>query len=302
MAYYSGSANSLADILSALQAACIAHGWSVVGGGNVLQKGSAYVAVTVSGNSLFVRGGTGVSGTTVSGASPYSVRLGELNSSVALAWPSSYEIFLFEEPDEVFLVVNSNVDRYYWLAFGISAISGVPGTGLWFGATSSDSTAGSIWISATGGGTAEGGPFPTSAALFWTTVYAQNAYIHHDFDGLGWGPGKPQNLLTTIGAPNAVTCAAPHIERTPASWNGESMLIPIQVFVCRASSKRSLACDLLNARYVRLNNYDPGQILTLGPDRWKILPWYKKNGAVPNGGNGISHTGTFGWAVRYDGP
>ena len=60
--------------------------------------------------------------------------------------------------------------------------------------------------------------------------------------------------------------------------------------------------DLAHCRFLRIDNYQPGDIIPLGPDRWKVAPWYRKNTAQRDGGSNIQHTGTFGWAIRYDGP
>ncbi len=57
-----------------------------------------------------------------------------------------------------------------------------------------------------------------------------------------------------------------------------------------------------NAKFIRINNYEPEQLIVLGNDKWMVFPFYKKN-SESLGGTGISdHTGTFGWVIRYDGP
>ena len=89
---------------------------------------------------------------------------------------------------------------------------------------------------------------------------------------------------------------------SPSAWNGESVLVPIQVITSRPSNLWSLVGELTHARYVRLDNLEPGQLITLGPDRWKVYPFYRKDATARDGGDGIDHTGTLGWAIRYDGP
>jgi len=60
--------------------------------------------------------------------------------------------------------------------------------------------------------------------------------------------------------------------------------------------------DLQNARTLRVDNYDPGQIITLGDDQWRIYPFYRKNADQRDGttSSGGDHSGTMGWAIRYD--
>lgn len=303
MAFYTGSANSLADLQSALTAACVAEGWSNLGVG-ILQLGAAYVQLTVSGNSLRVRGGTGASGGTLTAAAVMYGRLG-LPNTAAMVWPVSYQIHIHGNPAEVYLVVNTSVDIYTWLAFGVSSVAGLPGTGTWFaGSWANYSVHTGIDITATsGGGQVSGNNRNQCGALFWQTDYWVNSAVHHNFEGGGWGPeGQDANLLTVVGYSVAVAMMAPQIARSPSAWNGEAVLLPIQAYVLRPSGKRSLVADLAHARYVRLAYYDPGQIVTLGADRWIVFPWYRKDSATPNGGSGLNHTGTFGWAIRYDGP
>jgi len=82
------------------------------------------------------------------------------------------------------------------------------------------------------------------------------------------------------------------------------VLLPIRAYKIRPSSKVSLIGDLENARYMRIDNYAPGEVFNLGAERWKALPWHQKN-ATPagrSGGDGLTHTGTLGWAIRYEGP
>ena len=92
----------------------------------------------------------------------------------------------------------------------------------------------------------------------------------------------------------------PLIQRTPNTWNGEATLLPVQAYLARPSSKVSLIAELGHMRYVRIDNYNAGDIITLGADRWKVFPWWQRNAASRDGADFSS--GTLGFAVRYDGP
>jgi len=86
----------------------------------------------------------------------------------------------------------------------------------------------------------------------------------------------------------------------PNAFNNEGVLLPIKVIKTRASSKYSQVLQLENARNIRIDNYTPQEIIALGTDEWMVFPWYKKNAAVPDGGENITHTGTMGWAIKYE--
>lgn len=88
----------------------------------------------------------------------------------------------------------------------------------------------------------------------------------------------------------------------PNRWNSEAVLLPIRGWKVRPENKITLTLDLEHARWTRVDNYEPGQLISIGPDRWKIFPCYRKNAAARDGGTGIDHSGTLGWAVRYEGP
>jgi len=214
------------------------------------------------------------------------------------------------DPDEVYLILNYNVSYHYWLAFGVSDVPNLPGTGLWLAATfrrnwtSDGSNGDGFRIDATTGGSQSGATRAfMSGAFFWNSskipglAYSAEA-IHTGLDGGSWAGGPSDN---NSGAIDAIQPAVPLIGRTPSPWNSDAPLIPIQVHQWRPSSKCSLVADIRHARYIRVNNYEPGDLITLGNDVWKVFPFHLKNSAVPNGGSGLAHTGTFGWAIRYDG-
>lgn len=298
MAYATGTANDLTALRSALFAACTANGWML--SGEVLHKGSVHVRVQIVAGFLTFYAGNGIDGSNnITDGAPSLCRIGRIGNIVssAFTWPLTYEIHV--HADEVYLVCNYNIDLYQWAAFGQSTVQGLSGTGVWCAASAAAvAPTTSIWISATSGQ-------HCCPALFYNVgLSGSNSrgahFIHHGLDGLGWS-----DTLDNFGssAGGASFTVAPLASVLPNAWNGESVLLPIQVFMPRAVGGRvSLVADLADARYLRIDNQVPGEIISLGPDKWKVYPWYKKNSAVRDGGNGVDHTGTFGWAIRYDGP
>jgi len=301
MAYITGSANDLAALRSALFNACIVNGWTL--SGEVIRKGNVYLRVQIAGNYLTFMGGTGIDGSNnLTGTAPSAARIGRPStSSPDLVWPLSYEIFVLTNPDEVYLICNYNVELYQWAAFGQSTMPGLSGTGMWCGASLGSSALGGaspISITPTGGSSSSSSTL-ICPALFWSTGINGNSdvnsFIQHGLDGNAW---SNSTYITT-----GFRAAATLLNELPNNWNSESVLVPIQVFVPRTSgNKMSMLADLAHARYLRIDNHAPGEIITLGSDRWKAYPWYKKDSANRNGGSSLTHSGTMGWAVRYDGP
>ncbi|WP_435609927.1 hypothetical protein [Pseudomonas knackmussii] len=328
MAYYSGVANSFNDLLTQLVSACVDHGWTWADG--ILSKGSAYVkpwvesvASTTTGIGLVIQGGTGKSAGAMTGVSPQTPRMGPPSRDTSQpTWPMAYSIHIFESPDEVFLVARFNVDYFYFASFGVSSVPGLVNSGLWLSATSrrlrGPSGAG-ITVSATGGGGGDGNDQATASfsgspgCFLWNnngmvsggsqSAASQSSAICTGLDGIDWPwPANNQFTYDVLNSFSGNIYAMPHIQRTPNIWNSEAPLLPVQVYLVRASAKVSLVADIRNARYIRVDSYQPEEIITLGEDRWKVYPFYRKSAGISDPGTGVDHTGGLGWAIRYDGP
>lgn len=319
MAYYSGQASSYQELLNVLVAACVEQGWTWTDG--ILSKGTAFVKPYVStqitstqGLGLIIQGGTGKNGTNLIDPSFDQPRIGAIgaatNKSTEVAFPCNYEIFIFDNPNEVYLIVNFNIDNFYYLGFGVSVYTLNNSTGLWLTASVSrfyqQSTVDAYqgWtIFDNGGGDAS---FNFSAGPFWRTQYLPDNVgadaIHTGLNGMGWQKATSKTQTNSVGAFNAVTSALPMISLLPSKWSSESVLLPIQIINFTTSNKSQIVAELKNSRYLRIDTLEPKQIIQLGSEKWKVFPFYKKNTIARNGGSSITHTGTFGWAIRYDGP
>lgn len=287
MAYVTGTANSLADLLTAIQAACTANGWTLSAGG-VLYKDTCYIEIKISGTSLAVQGGTGIDGSgNLTGRSereagqlcaPSTAATG-IPASPTLTYPITYDISIQTSPDEVYVTINYAVNYYETVGFGQSAMPGLAGSGNWYcGAHAGN---GAVLLT-TGemGHTTYG--FYSLFCRYYQYPYAMCCGVDHALDGPSW---------TTVGAgwdwyPLAI--------RQPNAWNSEAILQPIRVYVNRPSSFMSPVLECAHARFVNVAALSPGQIITLGPDKWKVYPWWTKTTgyAMQN----------YGHAIRYDGP
>lgn len=320
MAYYNGSVTSLAALRSALVDACVANGWNWNSDAEVLSKGSLFNRVHITETDMRFLGRTSAD----EGDAPGEVVIGRLCSSSGwptydFTWPAEYHLFVFTDPDEVYLVVRYDLDFYQWAAFGQSAVAGLPGSGMWIGATRGsqqavlDAGSGGVAIlgRSVGGHSGVFGRFYLSPAMFWTTQSAtpvarrqdRNCFVHSNLDGQGW-------LLNQLisDACIGVTAISDLLITQPSAWNSEAALIPLRAWMIRPSSRVSLVADAHNARHVRIDNYEPGQIIMIGPDRWMVFPWMRKDASARDGSSSpsdtqsIDHSGTFGWAIRYEGP
>ena len=301
MAYYSGQAASYAELLTVLVNGCVAQGWTWADG--ILRKNGCYIKLEeiTSGTATGIRatGGTGVSGSSLLNAAATKPRMGNPGAINLITFPVLYHLFVFD--NEVYFIIKFNINTFHYLAFGKSDIA-LSENGLWISATAcgagiySNSTGG-VAITETSGG-AGGAVNASAVAPFWNgNNFADNwsnAVIAHGLDGVIWSGGtKIANFVSSLAPLNA---------RQPSAWSTDAILLPIQIYIDRASSKKSLACQLQNSRYIRVDNLNPEQIIQFGSEKWMIFPFYKKDITSRNGGGFVDHTGTFGWAIRYDGP
>lgn len=318
MAYYSGVANSYADLKSALFTHAQSDGWAR-GGTNddVLSKGGVYFRVITTAASLAV---LGVRNNSLNTPAPGVVQLGRLAVDREVSFPVAYHIFGFDQ--ELYLVVNYDVEYYQWMAFGKSSVPGLLGSGAWCGATYGYKTGNGggggntpISISATGGGASgwnSGADGATCAALFWHTRAAPenekeavlNCWVDHGLYASPWWLSNGASAAAV-----GVRYLSELIQAQPSTWNSESVLLPLRCHVELGEFKSAMVADLEHARHIRIDHYQPRDIITLGSDRWMVLPWYRRNTLARNGsapGNLPTavndHTGTFGWAIRYEGP
>lgn len=305
MAYYTGSVNSYDELLTALVNACTANGWAWNGG--ILSKGVAFVKPTAfagSNQGVRIEGGTGQSGTTLINPSPQGPRLGRIVASppyykiADATWPSQYHVHIGVNPDEVYVVLNTNVTLFYWLAFGVSVVP-MPGTGLWLaGNAAKTEIGGGNWAGlSVGEESASGSPaYYGCPCLFWVSAFANadsKTTVCQSASGGVWP------AYTPVG----VTSLVPLIKRYERTWNKTAVLLPAREYEDAGSNKQRLLIDAAHARIVRLGNLEAGQILQLGADKWRVYPFLQKDAANPNSeGPDRNKTGTFGMALRYDGP
>ena len=295
MAYVTGTSANLAALLTDIRTACTDNGWTL--SGDILHKGDAYVRTTTSGTALLLRGGTGKDGSNnLTGLAPRDCKFDGVTAQ-AITYPVTYHVFIFTSPDEVYIVINYESDFYQVAGFGLSDVSGLTGTGGWVASLRNVAYSGGFTCNTNGGGTSAFlGMFP----FFYTNSDGNGtsqSFIHSDVDSQGWQGTAATQLPQTIAALTPLYALLPNV------WNDQTVLLPHPVYVPRTSgNKVSLVADFKNFRLCRIDYHDPGDVITLGGDEWKLFPWYKKNAS--NAGDSISNvndSGTFGFAVRYDG-
>lgn len=313
MGYYSGTAASLTALRTALLTHAVADGWTLTG--DVLSKAGVYFQIQETATNITC---LGCEDNAVANPAPAVVMIGRIYDVVGqpireISYPCNYEVFGFGQ--ELYLSVNYDVSLYQWMAFGKTTVPGVPGQGGWCGATVGSTVpngaASGVYAPIAFAQTAIATfSTPISSALCTAQLFVshdnatyngtswRNSWVNHGLDGHGWQYGA-----TTSYPSVGLRAISQLLWQQPSAWNSEAALLPIRAWKERPSYKSSLIADLENARLIRLDNLTPGDILIVGSDKWRVLPWYQKNSAVRNGATvPADHTGTFGLAIRYEGP
>ncbi len=319
MAYITGTAASFADLKTAIENACTANGWTLSSG--ILSKNGCFfqlVAGTSGGYAqLQLFGGTSQTGTTLNGQPPsnYGAKICSNNGNV-ISFPINYEIHLFTNPDEVYCIINYNSDFYQQLSFGKSDVPGIGGTGAWFtGAKRSDQTltddtygfkvfmfvswpdvAGTLSIDGYGLGLFFDNP--TQGGSYFPS------FVHTGLDATPWRSGNSGNNALT-GYRGAGMQVGSLLMQLPNLYNNANVLLPIKPVALRSSGGVTIIANPKNARYLRIDNVVPGEIITFGAEQWKCYPFHRKDSTARNGvawaATGATHSGTFGYAIRYTG-
>lgn len=324
MAYYSGVANNLSDLLTALTTNLVTEGWANPAT-NIYSKSGIFVKLVAVSSRIEILCGTGNSGTDLTGTPPvdgnpsYTVFDGTMSFapvSSVFTYPLNYHLHINDTPDEVYFFANDG-DRWTWMCFGKSIVSGLTGSGNWYGATcpwkanytdtysypdasETPSYSNSLFF----GDHVGGGSFVNGLPTY-------NTSIHHGLDGNSWSKSgdKVGNEVNTnpskawVDTPSSLLTIAPIyklMQAQPNTWNGEAILIRIQSYIRRGSGKFSLVSNLEHCRFIRNTNYNSGDTIILGSDTWHVYPMVRKNSATPTPG-GTSpnqHSGTWGIAVR----
>lgn len=306
MAYYSGSFSSMSNLQAAILANLGTEGYTV-NSNTVTLPSAGVVTISSETNALRLRAGDSGQGAsdggvgTIVNASPRAVRMVLHAATDSISFPGAYMMFCFSAPIEVYVVARVNTDYYIWLAFGRSDMPGLAAHGAWVAATGGPSSGGDLSIRALGTPQSHDNACPLIAWQRTTNANARSFAIRDGLESRVWTEGA------NTGAADAGRHTRPMMNANvqPNAWNTESVLVPITVYSDRASSLESPVLQVRNARYMRVNNYSPEQVISLGSDKWMVFPAYRKNADVHSDNTVVTsapyHSGTWGWAIRYEG-
>lgn len=311
--YASGSATSFADLLAALVGFLTGNGWSAgsaADGGHILTKGAAVARLwAVAGDpaGLYLQGGTGSAAGALTGPAPYASAM-KSQAPVPVVFPVTYEFYINDTPDEVYVVMSYGGNKYQHLSFGLSDIPGIGGTGMWYtGAMREDCVNNRAYqlLDFQNAGTSLDG------FCYGYFSDQQNgrpsSFVHCGLEGApAWREGARNSYDPNwnAGAILGQNHLAGLLQALPSQFNESEVLLPIYASMLRTDGTQTVVATMRHARFLRIDNVTPGDLITYGSEQWRAYPLYAKNTGERDGVGwniGADHSGTWGVALRYPG-
>ncbi|QNN97190.1 hypothetical protein P9A51_gp35 [Xanthomonas phage Xp12] len=325
MAYETGAATSVADLLDKLRLFCIAAGWTVNRWDGVgqtarlnLQKNGLFVGLcSHQGTSAL---NDNLNGYTQSSRNSYSCLAlsmadgydgadtgrgafrqpgapsyngytrGCMISEMTAAVPA-YHFFSYSDSDDIFAVVEYRTGRFQMLGFGsLSKFSSAALGGAWFGGTSTTPTWAYYEQSGYGPDSSQQNeliPF----RMGYQRGSDSASFVRCNVDSNnGWAASRYTADTSTYG-PLAAIGQSYYDEGlrqyTPSALGWQTALLRQTVYIGRGNQFASPYGEIAHMRRLEMTNYVPGDEFTLGSDTWKVFPYYQKGGATGQRGYAI---------------
>ena len=336
MPYQTGTVASFAALKTEIMSFLVANSWTQET--DIIKRNGVFAKITTgthasdSDNYIRLEGGkkSDGSGNLIAkhdGPGPWNNNSGEMTASFgllsanAMVFPITYYFHLATTPvDEFWCVIQFNGDRCQRMGFGnINKSAPFTGGGFYSSSTveinssnqnlynwSSNNLLSNPGMGNNAGTSSRNAleliPFHGGDAVN-ANVFA-GSVVHAEVGGGEWYSSH----IVTSAPPYPLTeyMIMTHKEMgslqkvSESTVNGMPNLIPFNLRVRGYDNNLQPIGSLENIRFSQIALLNFGQVESDGTDSWKFYPIYKKDASAPNGG--LNHTGTMGFAVRYDGP
>jgi hypothetical protein len=331
MIYSTGAAGSPSSLKSTIESLATANGWTLSGAG-VLYKGTSFVELATSGSEYLTIKGCGSSDGTLNPMSrvcTIACSSGEWSSAV-------FYITINTNPDMIICVVKYDTNRIQVLMFGnikkIHDSAYVGGDFAWatstiysmsiaapydpahqwrdfcglsiYGTSSEGISESTLALDGCfiGQNSTKGQPIPFHfrSPIETTSYPLPQQGFHAEIDGQIWDEDHKVTFT------NATVTS---LYRSPNLYNSQALLVPMNLQYAMTDSLYGYLGYIDHMRLIRIDNYELGDIITIGTDQWKVFPWLQKYSAKRNGffgtytaGNaeGARRSGTLGFAIRIN--
>jgi hypothetical protein len=272
-AYETGVASSPADLLDKMETFAGSNGWTVSTptSGKVFRKDTIVVGASSDSDELFLRGAI-----TYNSGAAWNAQDNNSGQTLAINLGTgpftAYHFFLGAEDGNDYFhgVVEVSANIFNHFAFGRLVRSGTYDGGVY--------VEGTRWsTSSNQAGNPNSASHITIADANGTTA-GKHLWIDHDSKTNNWQSGVSSTAATSYlgNGRNGGMLNVQLINIGFQRYNMRTPLWPAQLFVRRASSLISLAGRLPDFRHVSIENFVPGDIITIGGVDWMLFPIRQK--------------------------
>ena len=311
MAYQTGTANDLDDLIGIIRAFAEAQGWTIhrhvvgtaIDSELILSSGSTYAVLkarTFTGSfwyygvsqnmtieELWIYGATAYDS-----AAAFDAQPGSTYEKIANHMYGPFAAYhLFGTAQYIHVVVEQSAGEFRHILFGEIDKTATFTGGAYIAATFWDHNYNYIDSPDSGGH-----QLPFSAG---SKNYRMNTEVRADLDGYTWGicyrydSSKPE-VISLPRSGNAMNALL--IECAPNEFNGVTPLLPMPVAFERTGGKFSPLGYVPDMRLCNMRNLSPGQEITLGTDTWVCFPMMTKKD--PSIRDDRPNSGWYGYAYR----
>jgi hypothetical protein len=303
MAYQTGTASSAAGLVTIIKDFAASNGFTVTG--DVIHSSNSWTRVQsavanldpisthYSSENYNIIGFTGGLDTTFStNLSPVQT-IGGIshscyNAILTASWPITYYLVATpSSPRAIYGVINYDVNKFQHFAFGEI----IKSTSLYTGGNFVTAQFASAYTSINCrekfiGCDLYNAMFSAGVPYFWPPVTntgnngARNSFLYLSHNSYGWGPGANTTAApttTNLSDPIAIRFIAQLLGRQPNNFNNQTILLPARLLRGVSASYVMDFGELPYFRFCRIDYLNPGDIITLGSDQWKVFPIFQKD-------------------------
>ncbi len=282
MAYQTGTATGIADLLDKLNTFAVAAGWTLDRRDATtlsLHKNSVYINLAEVSTEIKMSAARAFSAGSAwnaqSGASQNTQRCTQLAGSF-----SAYHFFADSDYMHVAIEVDPGLYRHF--GFGELAKTSAYTGGQYSVATMCDAQWRAALFSASESfNFSEPGRFATGSCYLDVDGVARWDHFNNVTT-----TGQRQMLSSEAAAEGAGMLYKDWPDYcSPNIMNGLTALVPIQVFLWRNATFYSPLGYVKDLRQINIVSLDPGQLLTIGSNEWLVFPCLQKTTGSPTSGN-----------------
>lgn len=301
MAFQTGTSSGPADLIAQLASLAGSNGWSVSGvtGGYMFANASKnlYFTINTTSSEINIRGATGINS-----GSAWNAQPGDMGASAQVNEVTGplkgYYFFVTSQYIHVVIEVSTNIFKH----FTIGELN------------KNSNYTGGAYVCASYHNTStyyrnhpnyQGHSYLFDSGAYNTSSYIDQNRVRVDVDGKtnNWmrfdqNNNPAGNTIKGVSRQLGLSLVEALYICSPNDMNQRTPLVPIILAAGRPDGLFSLIGSAPDIRLVKMTNFNPGQILTIGSDEWYLFPHIQKTTTIDVPYSSIVSSGMYGYAYK----